>query len=109
MEFRASHRFADISPTKVRPVAKLIANRPVDEALHTLKFIHNRGARYLEKTLLSAKANAEDRGARDAEDMIVSVARVDEAPRLKRIQPRARGMAFPILKRLCHIHVEISG
>lgn len=108
MQYRASHRFADISPTKVRPIANLIRKRPVDEALETLKFIHNRGARYLEKALASAKANAEDRGARGVDNMFVSAAYVDEAPRLKRIQPRSRGMAFAILKRLCHIHIEIS-
>lgn len=108
MAYRASHRFADVSPTKVRSIATLIRNRPVAEAQAALKFLPNRGARLLEKVLASALANAEDQGAREPQSLVVVDARVDEGPRMKRIQPHARGMAFPILKRMCHIRVEID-
>lgn len=108
MPFSASHRFARISPRKVRPIADLIRGRRVGESLESLKFLPNRGARLLEKVLASAVANAEDAGARGLEDMIVVDARVDEGPRMKRIQPHARGMAFPILKRMAHLHVAID-
>ena len=62
----------------------------------------------LEKLLRSALANAEDRGERRLEDMVVVEARVDEGPRMKRIRPRARGMAFMIIKRMSHIHVAVD-
>ncbi|QDU60165.1 50S ribosomal protein L22 [Planctomycetes bacterium Pan216] len=108
MAYRASHRFADIAPTKVRPVADLIRHQPVYQALDTLRFMPNRGARMLEKVLKSALANAEDGGARGLEEMVVVDAHVDEGPRMKRIRPRARGSAFGILKRMSHIHVAID-
>jgi large subunit ribosomal protein L22 len=108
MSYKASHRFAPISPRKVRKFADLIRNKPVEQALDELKFLPNRGARLLEQVIKSAMANAEDQGSRRIEDMAVVEARVDEGPRMKRIQPRARGIGFMILKRMSHIHVAID-
>lgn len=108
MEYRASHRFADMSARKVRPFTDLVRGKSVDEALQLLRFKPNRGARLLEAVLRSAMGNADDRGGRDVEDLIVSEARVDDGPMFKRIMPRARGTAFMILRRLCHIHVAIA-
>jgi large subunit ribosomal protein L22 len=108
MSYRSSHNNADISPTKVRPITKLIARQSVQSAFEFLRHMPNRGARYVEKVLKAAVAGAEEKGAKGAESMVVVEARVDEGPRLKRIRPRARGMAYPILKRLCHIHIEIA-
>src|SRR5579859_8105326 len=108
MQYKAVHRFADMSARKIRPFATLIRKRSADEALELLRFLPNRSARLLEAVLKSALGNAEDRGARDIEDLIVSEARVDDGPMLKRIMPRARGTAYPIKKRLSHIIVALS-
>lgn len=107
MEFKASHRYADMSPRKIRPVTALIRGKAADEALELLKFLPNRSARLVEQVLKSALGNAEDRGARDIEDLLVLEARVDGGPIMKRIQPRARGTAYPIKKRCAHIHVKL--
>jgi large subunit ribosomal protein L22 len=106
--FRSSHRFARIAPTKVRPIADLIRRSSVAEALEILQFTPNRGARFLERVLKSAVANAEDGAVRNVETLSVVDVQVDEGPRMKRFQPHARGSAFPILKRMSHIHVEIG-
>ncbi|HXG08860.1 MAG TPA: 50S ribosomal protein L22 [Gemmataceae bacterium] len=108
MEYRASHRFADMSARKIRPFATLIRGRNVDEALELLRFLPNKGARLLERVVKSALGNAEDKGARNIDDLVVSEARVDGGPMLKRIQPRARGTAYLIRRRLSHIHVTLS-
>ena len=108
MEYRAKHRFADMSARKVRPFAALIRGRPVDEALELLRFLPNKSARLLEAVLKSALGNAEDRGSRNLDDLIVSEARVDGGPIMKRIMPRARGTAYPIKRRYAHIHVAVS-
>lgn len=108
MDYKALHRFADSSARKIRPFATLVRGRPADEALELLRYLPNKGARLLEKVIKSAIGNAEDRGARDAAELIVSESRVDGGPILKRFQPRARGSAFPIKKRLCHIHITLS-
>src|SRR5436305_13288210 len=108
MEYRATHRYADVSARKVRPFADLVRGKSVDEALQLLRFKPNRAARLVEAVLKSAMGNADDRGARDVEDLLVSEARIDDGPMFKRIMPRARGTAFMILRRICHIHVAIG-
>ena len=105
---RAKHRHARISATKVRPFADMIRGMATGEALDSLKYVPNRGARMLEKVLQSAVANAEDRGARNVDRLKVVEARVDGGLRFKRIQPRARGMAFVIRRRMSHIHVAVD-
>jgi large subunit ribosomal protein L22 len=108
MEYRASHRFADMSARKVRPFAALIRTRPVDEAMELLQFLPNKSARLLEAVLKSAVGNAEDKGARNVEELVVIESRVDDGPFMKRIQPRARGTAYQIKRRYSHIHVVLS-
>lgn len=108
MQFRAIHRWADMSARKVRPFAAMIRGKAADEALEILRFHHNRSARLLEQVLKSALGNAEDRGVRDPDDLVVLESRVDGGPIMKRIQPRARGTAYPIKKRFSHIVITLS-
>ncbi len=108
MEYRASHRYADMSPRKIRPVASLIRGRVADEALELLRYLPSKSARLVEAVLKSALGNAEDRGARDIEDLVVVESRVDGGPMMKRIQPRARGTAYPIKRRYSHIRITVA-
>lgn len=105
---KALHKHARISATKVRPFADMIRGMTVEEGINALKYEHNRGARMLEKVLMSARANAEDRGARNVDDLPIVECRVDGGPMFKRIQARARGTAFMIRRRFAHIHVGID-
>ncbi len=113
MEFRATHRFADMSARKLRPFATLIRGRPADEALEMLRFLHNRSARLVEQVLKSAIGNAEDAKDRlgltfDTDDLVVSQSCIDGGPIMKRIMPRARGTAYPIKRRYAHIRVVLT-
>jgi large subunit ribosomal protein L22 len=113
MAFEASHRFARISARKVRPLADLIRGRLADEALEILRYQPQRGARLLEKVLRSALGNAQDPDqnpgrAVPTDRLVVTDARVDGGPMFKRIRPRARGMAFMVLRRTSHIHVAVE-
>ena len=113
MAFRATHKYARISPRKVRPLADLIRGRFADEALDILRFQPQRGARLLEKVLRSALGNAQDPDQNPGrtvrvDRLVVIDARVDNGPMFKRIRPRARGMAHWIRKRMSHIHVAIE-
>jgi large subunit ribosomal protein L22 len=108
MEYRAKHRYADLSARKVRPFAALIRGRPADEALELLRFLPNKSARLLEQVLKSALGNAEDKGARNIEDLVVVESCVDGGPIMKRIMPRARGTAYPIKRRYSHIRITLS-
>ncbi|HID77254.1 MAG TPA: 50S ribosomal protein L22 [Planctomycetaceae bacterium] len=108
MTYKAVHRFAHISPRKVRPVADLIRGKLADEALEILQFLPHRGARMLEKVLRSALANAEDRRAPNLNTLVVKDVRVDPGPMFGRLRPRARGMAHVIQRRMSHIRVDLE-
>jgi large subunit ribosomal protein L22 len=113
MAFHATHRFARISARKVRRLADLIRGQMASDALDILRHQPQRGARLLEKVLQSAMGNAQDpdqsRGHTvRVSHLVVTDARVDQGPTFKRIQPRARGMAFMILRRMSHIHVTLQ-
>ena len=113
MAFKATHKYARISARKVRPLADLVRGRFADEALDLLKYQPHRGARMLEKVLRSAVGNAQDpdqnRGqSYNPERLVVKEAKIDGGPTFKRIRPRARGMAYGILKRTAHITVELA-
>ncbi|MHC2069485.1 50S ribosomal protein L22 [Bremerella sp. T1] len=111
--FKATHRLARISPRKVRPLADLVRGKLADEALDILRYQPQRGARLLEEVIKSAIGNSQDSEQNEGRSanqqaLYVSEARVDGGPIIKRFRPRARGSAFPILKRTCHIHVTLE-
>ncbi len=113
MAFQASHKFARVSPRKVRPLADMVRGKFADEALDILRYQPQRGARLLEKVINSALGSAQDpdqtRGKSvDVDNLIIAEARVDGGPMFKRIRPRARGMAFMIKKRMSHIHITLA-
>lgn len=108
MGYTAIHRYARISPRKVRSLADLVRGKHADDALDILRYMPHRGARLLEKVIRSALANAEDRRATNLGDLVVADVRVDGGPMFKRIRPHARGMADVIKRRMSHIRVELE-
>lgn len=113
MEFIAKHRFARISPRKVRPVADLVRGKFVDDALDILRYQPQRGARLLEKVIRSALASAQDPEQNpgrvaDVGNLLLAEVRIDGGPMIKRFMPRARGMACMIKRRMSHISVTVS-
>jgi large subunit ribosomal protein L22 len=108
MGYTAIHRFARISPRKVRPLADLVRGKFADDALDILRYMPHRGARLLEKVIRSALANAEDRRANNLGELMIVDVRVDGGPMFKRMRPHARGMADIIKRRLSHIRVELE-
>jgi large subunit ribosomal protein L22 len=108
MPYQAVHRFARISPRKVRPIADMIRGKFADDALNVLRYQPQRGARLLEKLLKSALANAEDRRAPNLHHLLVADVRVDQGPMFRRMQPKARGMAAILKRRMSHIHIVLE-
>ncbi|MEM6553469.1 MAG: 50S ribosomal protein L22 [Planctomycetota bacterium] len=107
MPYTNVHRTARISPLKARPVANLIKGKPAAEAQDILAMSKLRAAVFLSKALDAALANA-DQAEADVRRLIVSDARVDSGPTIKRFQPKDRGRAHPILKRTSHITVSVD-
>jgi large subunit ribosomal protein L22 len=108
MAYQATHRYARISPRKVRPLADLVRGKFADEALELLRFQPQRGARLIEKVIRSALANAEDLRAPNLRSLQVAEIRIDDGPRFRRLRPKARGMAAIIKKRMAHIRVALE-
>ena len=113
MAFESTHKFARISPRKVRPIADLVRGKFVDEALDILRYQPQRGARMLERVIKTALANAQDPDQNpgrivDEHNLFISSVSVDNGPMFKRLRPRARGMAFLVKKRMSHIKVAIE-
>ena len=108
MAYTATHKYARISPRKVRALADLVRGKFADEALDILRFQPHRGARMLEKVIKSALGNAEHQQAPAIDDLMVVDARVDGGPMFKRIRPMSRGQAFEIKRRMSHIKVSLD-
>jgi large subunit ribosomal protein L22 len=108
MDIIATTRFVRISPAKARDLARAIQGRPVAEALKLTEFSERKAAFLIRKTLHSAIANAENNHDKSADALIVREAVVDAGPTLKRSQPRSRGMAHPIRKRMSHIRITLT-
>lgn len=96
------------SPLKLRRYARLIAGKPVEDALALLSVMPSPNAKKVWKVVQQARANAENNFQAEAADLIITEIYVNEGPRMKRFQPRARGRAFPILKRTSHIFLELG-
>ncbi len=108
MPYTAKHRFAQISPRKVRPFADLIRGKFADEALEILSCFPSRGARLFEAVIRSAMHNAEDRRESNLKYLMVSDARVDSGPYSKRWRPKSRGSSTMIIKRTSHLTVVLD-
>ncbi|GAA1073658.1 hypothetical protein GCM10009576_099210 [Streptomyces rhizosphaericus] len=87
----ATARFNGIAPMKARRVVDLVRGLPVDEARAILRFAPQSASETVYKVLESAIANAETTEGLPADDLVVSVCRVDEGPTMKRWRPRAQG------------------
>jgi large subunit ribosomal protein L22 len=99
------------SPRKMRLVADLVRGEDVYKALNILKFSPKHASRNLEKLLLSAINNWEQKN--DGEDatsanLVVKSINVDSARMLKRIQAAPQGRAHRIRKRSNHVTLIID-
>jgi large subunit ribosomal protein L22 len=106
---RARLRYLGTSAQKTRLVVDQVRGKKVEEALSILRYSPKLVSKRLEKLLQSAVANAEQKDSKvDVDELVVSRAVVDEAPPLKRIQHRSMGRVYRILKRTCHVTIDLD-
>ena len=107
---KATAKFVRVSPRKARLVADNIRGRSVPEARTILAFTERHAAVDVEKVLSSAVANAESNPALHwhGDDLVIHSVQVDEGPTLKRWRARARGRTSRIMKRTCHITIQVA-
>jgi large subunit ribosomal protein L22 len=107
---RAILRETRTTPQKARRVVNIVRGERADTALTTLKFANQEVAGELYTLLASAVANAKAKNPslRDASELWVAEALVDEGFTLKRFRPRAQGRGFTIRKRTSTITFVVS-
>ena len=108
MEVKAVTKYVRISPQKVRMVVEAVKGQPVQNGLDRLKFMPQKAARLVAKTLRSAVANADQHSDVDVDRLIIRSVIADQGPTLKRFRARARGRGTRILKRSSHITVVLA-
>lgn len=99
------------SPRKMRLVADMIRNQDVNRALDILRFSTKESSKRLEKLLLSAMANWQQKneGQRIEEsNLFVKEIFVDSARMLKRLQPAPQGRAYRVRKRSNHVTLVLD-
>ena len=108
---RAVHKFARISPKKMKPLLAEIRGKSVAEADAILYLMNKKGARITRKVLKAAVASLNNKLGRELapEEITVKVAKVDKGLTMKRVRPFWRGMATLIRKRTSHITIEVEG
>jgi large subunit ribosomal protein L22 len=105
----ASLNFLRLAPRKVRLVADTVRGLPVAAALAMLKYRPQAAAKPLAKLLLSAVANAENKGGKvDVDALVIKTLTVDQGPKMRRFMPRAMGRAYRVEKKTSHVYVELG-
>lgn len=101
---KAILKFIRLSPTKARLIAREVQGMNAEYAIASLEFTPNKAAGVISKVIASAVANA----GLEPQDAVITSARVDKGPVLKRFTPRARGSASPKHKPTAHIMIEVA-
>jgi large subunit ribosomal protein L22 len=108
MEVKAVAKYVRISPVKVRRLIHAIKGKPVEAGLNILKFMPQKAAGIVEKTVRSAVSNADQHPDIDVDMLVIRNIIVDQGPTLKRFRARARGRGTRILKRTAHITIILA-
>jgi large subunit ribosomal protein L22 len=99
------------SPRKMRLVVDLIRGVNVEKALYILKYTNKEAAIRVEKLLLSAIKNweqkNEDKRVEDS-NLYVKEVSVGGGRQLKRLRPAPQGRGYRIRKRSNHVHLVVD-
>ena len=112
MEAVSKLRNIPMSARKMRLVVDIIRGKDVDQALDILKYTKKEAAVWVEKALLSAISNWENKnsGAADADPDSLFVKEIfsDQGSMLKRFRPAPHGRAHRIRKHTNHVTIVVD-
>lgn len=107
--YKALVKNLPISAKKVRPLADNIRKMSYSEAIAVLRVLPHKGARFLKKVISSAASNAMYQNKNlEEETVLIKTIMINEGPSQKRVWARGRGRADRLIKRSCHIFVEVD-
>ena len=111
MEAVARLKNCPMSPRKMRLVVDNIRGKRVEDALVILKYTNKEAAVWLEKLLLSAINNWEQKNsgvsAADS-NLVVKTVFVDGGRTLKRMRPAPQGRGYRVRKRSNHVTLIVD-
>lgn len=97
-----------VTPRKVRLVIDLIRGKDVDEAYDILLNCQKMCAKDIMKLIKSAEANAVNNFNMNRETLYIAKISANDALKLKRILPRAKGSASGLVKRWSNVYVTLK-
>lgn len=101
-------KYARVSSRKSILVANQMKGLLVNDALNILTFSIKKSSYIIKKVLQSAVANAKYKNKLHVDELKISSIIINKAPVLKRTKCRAKGKGTRILKRNCHIFINLD-
>jgi large subunit ribosomal protein L22 len=112
MEAVAKLKNVPMSPRKMRLVVDNIRGKKVVDALGILRYTNKEAAVWLEKLVLSAVSNWEQKsdmvGGADEYDLFIKTAFVDPGTIIYRFLPAPQGRAYRVRKRRNHVTIVVE-
>jgi large subunit ribosomal protein L22 len=106
---KARLKYLGVSAQKTRLVLDQVRGKDVGEALSVLHYSPKRVAQDLEKAVRSALANAQHKDPKlDVDRLYISKVYANEGSPMKRARHRSMGRLYRILKKSCHVTVELD-
>ena len=105
---KAEAKMVRISPRKADRILKLIRGQNAAAGLTLLQFLPHSAARYIEKVLKSAIANAEHNNKLAKDNLVIAQAVANSGTLLKRWRAGGKGRAQRIKKYTSHIRIAVQ-
>lgn len=106
-EYSAVLNYAITSATKLELIAKLVRNKKVSDALHTLTYLPKKGGAIMEKVIRSAYANVLQ-ASPDATDAQIARIDIGRGPKIKRMRFTSRARVYGYTKHRSFVRVVLS-
>lgn len=107
MEYKSEAKYLRVSPRKLREVADVVRDQPLEKMLISLETIQKRAAQHLLKALKSAVANVENK-EKQPENLKLKLLEINKGPVFKRWRPVSRGAAHPYTRKTSHIRIILT-
>ncbi len=104
----ASANDLHISPRKMRLVTNLVKGMNAMDAIVQLQHAEKKASPILIKLIQSAVANAKNNFSLDTDHLFIKSLTADMGKVMKRYFPRARGSAFVIRRKMCHVNIVLE-
>jgi large subunit ribosomal protein L22 len=108
MQARAIAKNIGVTPRKARLIVDLVRGKAIEDAYAILENTNKSASLPVLKVIKSATANAVKNLNLKADDLFVKEIFVDEAIKMRRFLPRAKGSASGLVKRWSHITAVVS-